>query len=200
MKFELGDMYKYLLSHTFPGLLVLMEILLALEWFASKDVWVSLSKWNVWVLIIIAYAFSTLLGIIVDGIHHLLFEDMELVKSKGLKFKMRDVKTENLKEKFEAISDKDKMEIYQSLIMEDYWYPYEAYSNISIAMIPGLILLIYWFIWRLAIDTYCGWCGLVISILVYTFVFIAMFVESRYTYKIIKDGEKHLLKLDDKQN
>lgn len=198
MKFELGDMYKYLLSHTFPGLLVLIEILFGLKWFAKIDVWISLSKLNVWVLIIIAYALSTLLGIIVDGIHHLLYEDIERVKSRPLKFKMRDVKTENLKEKFEAILDKDKMEIYQSLIMEDYWYPYEAYSNISIAMIPGFILLVYWFIWRLEISTYCGWGGFIISVLVYIFVFVAMFLEARYTYKIIKDGEKHFFKLDKK--
>ncbi|MBF0515519.1 MAG: hypothetical protein HQK97_00170 [Nitrospirae bacterium] len=81
MKLDLKSMYNYLISHTFPGFLLLIECLLALQWFFKVDVFAALEKilskdsGSIVVLSIIAYAFSTLLGIIVDGIHHLI-DDM----------------------------------------------------------------------------------------------------------------------------
>ena len=33
MKFDLKDMYNYLISHTYPGALFGVEILLSLQWF-----------------------------------------------------------------------------------------------------------------------------------------------------------------------
>ena len=76
-------MYRYLLSHTFPGLILGIEIILAIYWFSDLPVKACIEtgfKQHASVIILIGYAISTLMGFIVDGIHHFFFEDLLDIK------------------------------------------------------------------------------------------------------------------------
>lgn len=178
MKFELKDMYNFLLSHTFPGSLVLAEILLCLQWFAQLDVWEFLK--GVWssssggaiVLLIFSYAGSTLLGNVLDATHHFILEDF-LRKPEDDK-------------KFRSISDNLTMNIYKHFLEDDLWYPYEEYANLFFAMIPGWILLGYWLS---AIMRFDGW-RLWIPILFYGIVLFIVLGEAIYTYLKFTRDEK----------
>lgn len=74
MKFELKDMYSFLISHTFPGLLILVELLFFYQWFVNPNFWNSVQEsWpleasSVLVILILSYAFSTLFGIVLAGL------------------------------------------------------------------------------------------------------------------------------------
>lgn len=184
MKFELKDMYKFLLSHTFPGLLVMIEILLALQWFAKLEVlkflqkiWSTTQIGNTIILLIVAYAFSTLLGIILDGVHHFFFEDLW------------DVKQQEKETKFNAISDNLKMDVYKHFLDDDLWYYYEAYANISFAMIPGGILLYYWLS---SIKNFVSWYFW-IPMLLYVLVFAITFIEAITTKWRFRNDEEQFI-------
>ncbi len=132
MGFNFKEMYSFLLSHTFPGLLLLVEILLFLRSTAYPDIFVSpLPDKYIAILILAGYAFSTLLGTMLDGIQHSIFD---LFIDPG-------TDKERIRKKFMAIKDNKDMEVYKHFIEDDFWYPYEAYANISIAIFLGLILL-----------------------------------------------------------
>ena len=178
MKFELKDMYGFLLSHTFPGVLVLMEILLYLQWIAKvdvsgflKQVWSS-SAGGVVVLLILGYAFSTLLGNILDGVHHFFIEDVLRKKQK--------------EEKFQAISDNVTMNIYKHFLEDDLWYPYEGYANISFAIISWL--------WASAGIGYHRSCTLMVGVYgchLLTVVLVIVFWDAIYTYSnFLRDETK----------
>lgn len=191
MKFELKDMYTFLLSHTFPGLLVLIEILLALQWFAKLDVltflqkiWSTTQTGNIIILLILAYAFSTLLGIILDGVHHFFLEDI------------RDIKQEEKDEKFKSISDNLRMDVYKHFLDDDLWYYYEAYANISFAMIPGGFLFYYWLS---SVKHFQGWCFW-ISISLYGFVFAITFAEAIFTKLRFENDEKQFIDVYSKKD
>lgn len=191
MKFELKDMYSFLLSHTFPGLLVLIEILLALQWFAKLDVltflqkiWSTTQAGNIIILLILAYAFSTLLGIILDGVHHFFLEDIW------------DIKQKEKDEKFKAISDSLRMDVYKHFLDDDLWYYYEAYANISFAMIPGGILFYYWLS---SVKHFEGWYFW-ISILLYVFVFAMTFAEAIFTKRRFENDEEQFIDVYSKKN
>lgn len=184
MKFELKDMYSFLLSHTFPGLLVLIEILLALHWFARLDVlpflqkiWSTAQAGNIIILLILAYAFSTLLGIILDGVHHFFLEDIW------------DIKQKEKDEKFKAFSDNLRMDVYKHFLDDDLWYYYEAYANISFAMIPGGILFYYWLS---CVKHFQGWYFW-ISILLYVFVIAITFAEAIFTKLRFENDEEQFI-------
>jgi hypothetical protein len=135
MRFELKDMYSFLISHTFPGLLILVELLFFYQWFINPNFWNFIQEnWptetsTVIVILILGYAFSTLIGIVLDSVHHFI-EDIFNHKNKD--------------DKFEAIKDSFSMDVYKHFLEEDLWYPYEAYANVGVAMVPGLFLLYYW--------------------------------------------------------
>ncbi len=212
MKFDLKEMYSYLLSHTLPGLLLLVEIsvffytthkdiLDKLLQTASDNVTASCHTaiLSPVILILAVYTFSTLLGTMLDGIQHFFFDFIidpgtqikkcfateECIKS----FKSHPFRNfckwyyESLsnkaaaKAKFEAIlRSKDVgIKAYKHFIEDDLWYPYEAYANITVAMLLGIkflagILSDFW--------------------LLYWFVLIVLGIEAVATYKFCNDEEE----------
>ena len=188
MKFELKDMYNFLISHTFPGLLVLAEILLSLQWFAKLDVMEFLQ--GVWsgsvggsiVLLILGYACSTLIGNVLDATHHFILED----------FLRKEVEDE----KFRGISDELTMSIYKHFLEDDLWYPYEEYANLSFAMIPGWVLLYYWLSVLMHFD---GW-GLWVPILFYGIVLFMVLVEAICTHRrFVRDENTFIVVYSEKK-
>jgi hypothetical protein len=149
MKFELKDIYNYLLSHTFPGLLLGIEILLALYWFTNLPVdafIVEICKTKPTLLIIIGYALSTLLGFIIDGLHHFYYEDLYKLYNKHFckdqNYKISEILNSESNNIFLPLKDTDKLNIYTHVIDDDYYYQYEAYANTTIVMFFGFVLLI----------------------------------------------------------
>ena len=184
--FNLKDMYSFLLSHTFPGLLVTCELILSLQWFVTPDVypiihtlWTAKTS-NTIIIIILLYVVSTLFGIILDAVHHLLFEDLP-----GLILK----DWAKLGAKFPAITDSLRVDIYKHFLEDDFWYPYEAYSNIAIALLPGILLFKHWLS---SIQHVQGWyCWLWLSL--YTIILLFMIAEALFTLRNFVTDEKQFI-------
>ncbi len=185
MKFELKDMYNYLISHTFPGAILGVEILLALQWFFNFDV-LSLTKkifsysaGGILFFIIGTYAVSTLLGLIIDAIHHFCYEDFPIPQK--LNKLMHINKPEAPKyNRFDGIVDDMSMEAYKHFISEEYYYPYEAFANISVVMFFGIYLLEFWL---LCILNY-KWksCNFLLPLILYLAIVVIMICEARVTW------------------
>ncbi len=186
MELKLKDMYSYLLSHTFPGLFFGIEIMFIFKWFMNVDlispIIIEFTKPDnagiVIAVVVLSYAFSTLLGFVLDGIHHFVYEDF-MRKFDG--YKDDDI--------FAAINTIERMQIYQHFVEDDYWYPYEAYANISIAMLPGLFLLTYKLI-NLGIT----WWIICLFTIVYILILYIMFYEAKCTYECCCDREEQIIK------
>lgn len=179
MEFKLKDMsYGLLLSHTFPGILLELEILVAFELFTPLNILgrifnIENNITNLISLLIVAFVSATIFGFILDGIHHCLFRKLE-----GSDCKI-----------YEVITKTEQMQIYKHFVEDDLWYPYEAYANIAIAMSPGILLLPYG-LYKLSIST---WFNIALCI-VYVVVFCIVIYEARSTLKLCGQVEDALYK------
>lgn len=202
MEFNIKNMYRYLISHTFPGFLFLLELLYFIKiikpnlWFFFTSLWTG-NTGNTIAIVIIFYAISTLLGFIIDVIHHFLYEDIEDLEDFKdflcLRIKESKYKNEMSKDYFQAISKLDDLEIYQHLVMDDYWYPYEACGNLSIVMVPGFFVVVIWFFkisWF-----YSLWTGIlaVFILLLYISIFWIMIFEAKLIFKQFKNGDEKFI-------
>ncbi len=180
MKFELSDMYKYLLSHTFPGMFLGIEILITLQWFADYKMTellgsiLSSSAGNIVIFVVVAYAFSTSLGFIIDAIHHFFYEDLPEMIGK----KEDDDENDEIN-KFEAITNVDMMKMYIHFVDDDLFYPYEAWANLSIVMFPGIFLLCYWLLSIMKLHI-ISW-GFLLPSIIYIIVFLIVIWEAKHT-------------------
>jgi ribosomal protein S18 acetylase RimI-like enzyme len=176
MNFNLKEMYRYLISHTLPGFLLLIEIIWSSKapgYFKFPD---EILK-NGFVLVLMGYAISTLLGTMIDGIRHFIFDllidsckkhcwyDRSIGISRWFydKFNYSRKENERIQEgNMEAIKnyskDVDSIKAYKHFIEfteQAIWFPYEAYSNIVVAMLLGSIFLfdvhLFWQFWVLYI-------------------------------------------------
>lgn len=170
MELKLKDMsYGLLLSHTFPGIFFGLEILTAFALFTPINLFkfifsIENSLINLLSVLIIVFVSATLLGFILDGIHHCLFRKWELTGSD------EDYKI------YRVISNMEQMQMYKHFAEDDFWYPYEAFANISIAMIPGILLLPYG-LYRIGIDL---WFNITICV-IYMIIFIIVLYEAKST-------------------
>jgi hypothetical protein len=149
-----GVSYGLLLSHTFPGLLVEAEIAVGLHLFAGLCLPNILNlvsgKDNAPLLIsalVLLFAFATLLGFVIDGLHHACFEDIP--RMAGFSGKKRKVHDDEAI--YRVMRSQEHLQLY--IYLEDeLWYPYEAYANIGIALGFGCLLLLY-VLWSGLVDS-----------------------------------------------
>jgi hypothetical protein len=193
MKFELSDMYKYLLSHTFPGLLLGIEILIMLQWFADYKITeliehiLSSRAGNIVIFAVVAYALSTSLGFIIDAIHHFLYEDLpEMIGKK------KDDDENDEANKFDAIINSDIMKMYVHFVDDDLYYPYEAWANLSIVMFPGIFLLCYWLLSIIKLKV-ISW-GFLLPSITYIVIFIIVIYEAKHTLNEVDSEEVDFVK------
>jgi hypothetical protein len=177
MELNFKKTYVFLISHTLPGLVFGIQIILAFKLFTNYDGFMFLYKIdygavNFIALLIILYVVSTLLGIILDAAHHYIFNKMEKKVNYDL---------------FKFIKNKDQLELYIH-IDEDYWYSYEAYANTALAMAPGILFLPL-FLYRSGIPI------LFISIIIFFYILIIYILisEARTTLNIVFEIEKALM-------
>jgi|SRR5208337_1027340 len=181
--FNLKGMYSFLLSHTFPGLLLTFELQLSLQWFATLDVWQFIhdlwtkSTSNAIIIIVVLYVVSTILGIIVDAIHHFAFEDFMSREETG--------------QKFTAFLDTHSVDVYKHFLEDGIWYQYEAYANIFVALVPGLFLFYYWLLFILHVG---GW-RFALCMVIYGGVLFIMCFEALYTYRQFEKDAKEFIKV-----
>jgi hypothetical protein len=183
VKFELKDMYSFLISHTFPGLLVLVEILLFYQWCVNPSFWDFVQQnppteaGVIILLLILVYALSTLLGIILDGVHHFILEDF--------------LRKKTIDNKFTAIKDDLSMAVYRHFLEDDLWYPYESYANVSLAMVPGVGLFWHWLSSILHLAGWHFW----LPLLLYVAVLVMTLCEAIYTYQRFLIDEEEFIRV-----
>ena len=119
------------------------------------------------------FVIATILGFLLDGIHHFMFKKRESTLNN---------------EMYKYLTTAERMALVRHFLDDDYWYPYEAYANIFIAMLPGIIIIP------------CGLLRLQTNLIftgVVYFLFIAIlyiiFVEARDTLDQYKDVESNLI-------
>lgn len=170
--------YNFILSHTFPGILLELEIFLAFHLYSPVNITEKISFFananvtNLVCFIAIFFVFATILGFIIDGIHHYIFSKYE-EETNGI---------------FKYINTIDKMQIVRALLDDDQWYPYEAFANIWIAMIPGILLIPSWMIIR-----NFHYAFIICFMVIYLTVFIIMRSEALKTLEIYKKVEIELI-------
>ena len=177
--------YGLLLSHTFPGLLLEVEVIIAFRFFTKLDmplysmlfggVTENYSMLRAAATLAGMFIVATLLGIVIDGIHHWIYE--------GLWRKEADY------EIYKYIRNTQQMQIYIHFVEDDLWYYYEAYANTGIAMIPGFFLTGYWLIWLLQPH----WLFTFTALAIYIFLLIVTFIEVIHTKQEVEEVEKSLV-------
>ena len=177
--------YGLLLSHTFPGLMLEIEAIIAFQFFTKLDI-------SFYSLLFPdhagAYATSrlvltltgmlivaTLLGFLIDGLHHWIYD--------------RKVKDEANYEIYRHVKSVQQMQIYMHFVEDDLWYYYEAFANTGIVMIPGFLLLGYWLIWCLQPH----WIFTSIILVTYLFLLVITFIEVSITREEVEKTEKSLI-------
>lgn len=171
--------YNMVLSHTFPGILLEMEIFLTFQLFSPANIIHKVSVFaqsnisNLLSSIALFAVFATILGFMLDGIHHFIFRKQE-DDTYGI---------------YSYITTLERMQIARGFLDDDLWYPYEAYANIWIAMMPGLILLPYW---MFSLDFHLAFITCIMT--VYIVVFDIMRREALSTLEMYKNVEVELMK------
>ena len=170
--------YNMILSHTFPGILLECEILLAFQLFSPSNIINKVSAFaqanvsNIVFFFALFFVLATIFGVILDGIHHLIFRKQEN-ETYGI---------------YKYITSLERMQIVRGLLDDDFWYPYEAYANIWISMTPGLILLPYWMV---TLQFHLAFVAGIMA--VYVAVFELMRREAISTLKMYKKTEIELI-------
>ena len=126
------------------------------------------------ILLIIIYIVSTLLGIVIDAIHHCFFrnDEKEAMSTYG--------------EIYRYIKDKDQLAIYDR-IERDNWYYYEAYANIAISLALGLIIYFFLFFQK------PNFLIFIIISIIYIVIIYMLYSEAKHTLIIAVDIEKKFL-------
>lgn len=130
--------FGQIISHIFPGVILGIELVILIDlWYQPVPILGNLFKlgWNSQALVLIILIFvGTILGIIIDALHHFLFTDFhwKLIFQKGWR--------KNPTGEYE-ISNLEQLEIYKNMIDEGLLYYYEGYYNIAFALLPSLIIV-----------------------------------------------------------
>jgi len=170
--------YSTVLSHVFPGIVLELQMLLALALFSPTPILAKISTFiqtNLSTFLsfgILFLVLATILGFILDGIHHFIF-------------RKREAKIDGI---YRYMTSIERLEIARSTLDEDLWYPYEAYANIAIAMLPGIGLLPYWMLLH-----HFGLVFISVTWVIYNAVCAVMWHEAIATLEQYKDVERELI-------
>jgi len=179
MHIDFKGAYSYLTSHTFPGLLAGLEVIIFFKLFTPRDGFkilfeIDYNAANLIVLLIVIYVLSTLMGLIVDAIHHRLFRKLE-----------EQLKTEEI---YRYIKNGEQLSIFIK-IDNDYWYYYETCANIMIAILPGIIFVPI-LLSRIGVHPFFT----LILIAIYAYLLWILYDEARYTLSdILQNIEENFL-------
>jgi hypothetical protein len=185
MKFDIKDMYSFLLSHTFPGFVVLIELLFFIYFFIEPN-FLEITKHaavkSPILFIIVVYVVSTLFGFIVDGIRHFSLEDFigdkyEVHFMPNLELIRKDIKQHALM-KHAKINNEIEYLKYKHFYEDDLWYPYEAYGNIFVSLISGFPIIFYYLFWASPANRLVSF----ISLAVYVVIILIMYYEAKQTF------------------
>lgn len=168
MQIDFKGSYSYLISHTFPGLLAGVEVVLFFKLFTPIDVFeilYNICKTGNLIVLLLLFVLSTVMGLIVDAIHHRLFRKSE-----------EKLKSDEL---YKYIKNTDHLNIFTK-IDNDYWYYYETCANIMLSLLPGVIFI------PILLSRY-GVSHLVILIFIafYAYILWILYDEAKYTLEDI---------------
>ena len=169
--------YGHIISHTFPGLFLLFEIILAFKLVMPLDFLCYLRAIRIEstiLLIIILFVLSTLLGIILDASHHYIFRNYE--------------KPILAPEVYRHINSSEKLEIYRQVRDADNYYYYECYANMCLAMIPGILIFPIWF-WELDLPFWL----IIIFLLLYIGIILILFNQAKTAILEIEEIDMKLI-------
>jgi hypothetical protein len=187
MEVKVKDLsYGLILSNIIPGVFLEMEIFLCIELFTPYKLLTGVLNINqnavssITVLLGVIFL-GILLGFILDGIHHFLCEDIfNIINNKATRIDERNHETREI---FQLMENSEQLQIYRYLDSILY-FPYEAYINTFIAMIPGIFLLPCWLN-----QLKFSWILNIILTLLYIAIAALMYIEAKLTYRQWLDTE-----------
>ena len=180
-----GIKYETIISHTFPGIIIVTELILLLDIISPLSLIEKIFAYtktflNFTLLIILLFVASTISGIIIDAIQHLYFS------------KFVDNKNAETAEHaccYAHIKTNEQLSIYRYIIDENEWYYYECYINIAISLIPSFFVLP---CCLLKIGTPIIY--IIFAELLLAAIFLLLFYSSHSTYKIINELHSKFIK------
>ncbi len=143
---EIPTQFKFeeLLSNTFPGFFSALTLFMSIDYLSPINIFALISKNILNLAGFIGYVilFGTILGIIIDGIHHSLIENLIFEKSLGFKEIYEPLKILHSNNKltfpyfYNIIEDKTRaIDNHEYMINAQYRYS-EFYANTFIALVP----------------------------------------------------------------
>lgn len=172
--------FGHLISHTFPGFILLFELVGLLICVVPnidellilipKETFLGITIFTGIVVV------STILGLIIDCINHFVFD--KFITSTPIVYEIH-----------KEIETKEQLDIFRYLIDDQIFYYYECYINIGISLIPGLFIIPY----LLQKFLKLGCLGLVVSCVVILGIIIVLFWEGKITYDQVNKHEEEFI-------
>jgi len=141
MEFSLKELkFGYIISHTFPGLILAIELLFLVDMSTERGIWYSILQEiknfsNLVGIIGVFAVFATMLGLIIDAFQHLAFESIHWIYCLARRGKYEIYAVH------EVIKKEEHLKIYNYLVVDALWYYYEGYCNTAISLIPGIYII-----------------------------------------------------------
>lgn len=189
--------YTHIISHIIPGILLGIELLMFLYLIIPITMvsnFFTVLRNGVVVVSFVIFA-ATFLGILIDAFQHLLFEDLELIHFFIKLFSKIPIVNKNIevcedKEVFEGniITNKEHLFIFNDLVMESYYYYYEAWVNCSLTLTIGLFIMPP-FMNKLGFNSFF----IFLSEIILLFILLILFGESVITYSQYQLKRKKVL-------
>lgn len=168
--------FGHLISHTFPGFILTLEIIIGLDLLSSisiiwKIIEIIKVTSNLIAFLGIFYVIATILGLIIDAIQHFIVDSMQTIFH--LEGRIYDFYLAHKK-----IKTSEQLNIYDYFCIDNLWFYYECYANTAISLLPGIFILPTIF-HKLGITGVWVWLSVIIS----TLCIIILIAEAVVTYK-----------------
>lgn len=134
--FNTGLSFGQLISHTFPGFVLLLEMIVIIDIFSPRRILYTithLSWYNIGVGFLIFIFLSTILGFIIDALQYYFLSGRSGLFNKISKRKSREIYIESV------LKTQDQLLIYENTAVE-LRHHFEAYANIAISLLPSCFL------------------------------------------------------------
>lgn len=184
---DLKFSFRHIISHTLPGIFFSLELLALLNLTRPDQCEVIIKIVSTAGGFILLLVVGSFFGVIIDAFQHLIFE-CEYSTRHCFKAAQRLEKLLHLPESTAAFKDvkryekpaiqtTEQLEIYDSLVNDEFYYYYEAWMNTAISL-SLLWILVPWYFnkWQV----WPGWMA--VAVLLVTVVLLVLLYEATITY------------------
>lgn len=184
-----------IISHVFPGFIFLVELVVLFYLVSGVGLnnafdQFKVLNWNTQIFIFFFFIFvGTICGVIIDAIHHFIFDETidRIKKIIGKKSRSFQEDSDESFVKCFSLLTKDQADIYKDYVDEEYLYYYESYINTFIALIP------LFFIFKMLSVSMLWW--VILSV-----IMCILFIEAQITRDEFYETHEKIMKYFNEKN